>query len=352
MTANNEIVLVTGINGYIGAHVALSLLQAGYQVRGAVRSAAKGERLRQQPHFKGYADQLTFVEVTDISKPGAYDDAVKGVAVIVHLASPIFMGGDYESVVAPAKNGTLSLLNSILDHSSPTHFRQLVYFSSIAALVRRDVAGNHMFTEKDWNPSTEEGLRDMEPGELGKISYFASKAIAERAVWDFLGNHQTTWTTCILNPAVVYGPIIHPVPSPEELNMTTKPVWDLLTGNVKQVPEALAAGAYVDVRDIASIVTYAVEHPSEVAGGRFPLVAGSGPPQAIADILRDVLPERHHLIPEGQKGKGYKPGTWGFGSDTVSFSSKLIENVTKIDWIPFDRSIKDTVKSFQDVFDV
>jgi nucleoside-diphosphate-sugar epimerase len=77
MTASSDTVLVTGINGYIGAHVALSLLQAGYKVRGAVRSAAKGERLRQRPHFQRYADRLTFVEVTDISKPGAYDDAVK-----------------------------------------------------------------------------------------------------------------------------------------------------------------------------------------------------------------------------------------------------------------------------------
>lgn len=71
-------VLVTGINGYIGAHVALNLLQAGYHVLGAVRSAAKGAAILKQKHFTPYADRLTFIEIADISKPGAYDDAVKG----------------------------------------------------------------------------------------------------------------------------------------------------------------------------------------------------------------------------------------------------------------------------------
>jgi nucleoside-diphosphate-sugar epimerase len=134
--------------------------------------------------------------------------------------------------------------------------------------------------------------------------------------------------------------------------MTTKPAWDIFTGATKEISEGLAAGAYVDVRDVATITTYAIEHPNEVAGERFPLVAGSGPPQAIADILRESFPERQHLIPEGQRGKGYQPGTWGFVRDSISFSSKLVEDLTRIDWIPFDKSIKDTVKSFLDAFGI
>lgn len=132
--------------------------------------------------------------------------------------------------------------------------------------------------------------------------------------------------------------------------MTTKPVWDLLTGAVQEVSEAIAGGAYVDVRDVATISTFAVEHPDKVAGKRFPLVAGSGPTQAIVDILREDYPERQHLIPAGEKGKGYHPRDWSFSPDTIGFSSKLVEDVTKIQWIPFDTSIRDTVKSFHDMF--
>jgi nucleoside-diphosphate-sugar epimerase len=75
----------------------------------------------------------------------------------------------------------------------------LVYFSSIAAQVRLDTPNNYTFTEKDWNPSTEESVRNMEPSELGKISYFASKAIAERAVWEFLVTHKVCYLILTLD---------------------------------------------------------------------------------------------------------------------------------------------------------
>ena len=39
-------VLVTGANGYLASWVVLTLLQRGYDVRGAVRTAEKGESLK------------------------------------------------------------------------------------------------------------------------------------------------------------------------------------------------------------------------------------------------------------------------------------------------------------------
>ena len=40
-------VLVTGANGYIASWIVLTLLQQGYSVRGTVRTAEKGEGLKQ-----------------------------------------------------------------------------------------------------------------------------------------------------------------------------------------------------------------------------------------------------------------------------------------------------------------
>ena len=39
-------VLLTGVSGFLGGHVAKGLLAAGYQVRGSVRSLAKADKVR------------------------------------------------------------------------------------------------------------------------------------------------------------------------------------------------------------------------------------------------------------------------------------------------------------------
>lgn len=81
-------VLVTGANGFIAVWVVKYLLEKGYTVRGTVRSEAKGEHLLKL--FKNYVDAGNFelVTVSDFTKPGAFDEAVKGMDVIEHTASP------------------------------------------------------------------------------------------------------------------------------------------------------------------------------------------------------------------------------------------------------------------------
>lgn len=71
-------VLVTGVSGYIGSHVADQLLLAGYRVRGTVRDEAKGETVRELFAGKYGNDRITTVVVADMSIPGAYDEACQG----------------------------------------------------------------------------------------------------------------------------------------------------------------------------------------------------------------------------------------------------------------------------------
>ncbi|KAK0284617.1 hypothetical protein LTR91_002334 [Friedmanniomyces endolithicus] len=73
-----SLVLVTGVNGFLGCHVADQLLAHGYRVRGTVRDAAKNAWI--PGHFEeNYgAGKLELVEVKDLSAEGALDEAVKG----------------------------------------------------------------------------------------------------------------------------------------------------------------------------------------------------------------------------------------------------------------------------------
>lgn len=59
-------VLVTGANGYLALWVVERLLNAGYSVRGAVRSESKIAHLKET--FKEHADKVEFVVVPDITK--------------------------------------------------------------------------------------------------------------------------------------------------------------------------------------------------------------------------------------------------------------------------------------------
>jgi nucleoside-diphosphate-sugar epimerase len=60
----DTLVLVTGANGYVAAHVVRELLEHGYRVRGTVRALSKAAHL--QDIFRQYGDKLEFVVINDM----------------------------------------------------------------------------------------------------------------------------------------------------------------------------------------------------------------------------------------------------------------------------------------------
>jgi nucleoside-diphosphate-sugar epimerase len=59
-------ILVTGASGFIAVWVVKSLLEAGFSVRGTVRSEGKGEYLKKA--FEKYGEKIEYVIVEDIEK--------------------------------------------------------------------------------------------------------------------------------------------------------------------------------------------------------------------------------------------------------------------------------------------
>jgi nucleoside-diphosphate-sugar epimerase len=92
-------VLVTGANGYLAVWVVKKYLEAGYSVRGTVRSLTKSAFLTEK--FSKYGDRFELVVVEDITKDGAFDKAVEGVDVIAHTASPFHYKATHPDGVFP-----------------------------------------------------------------------------------------------------------------------------------------------------------------------------------------------------------------------------------------------------------
>ncbi|KAK0460538.1 D-lactaldehyde dehydrogenase [Desarmillaria tabescens] len=270
-------VLVSGASGYIAAWIVRTLLERGYTVRGTVRSLAKGEHLKET--FKSYGNKLEIVVVDDMSKDGAFDEAVKDVDAILHTASPVQLNlDDPQELIAPAVKGVVGMLTSAAKYGSSV--RRIVVTSSCAAILRSE-PGTITLSEADWNEQSPKEIGEKGRDASPLVKYRASKALAEKAAWSFYEGHKSefSWDLTVINPPGVFGPFIHDVPTLNALNASAKLWYDnVVQENMGGLsPDAILTQpghGWVDVRDLAEAHVRALE--VEAAGGQRIIVsAGS-----------------------------------------------------------------------------
>ena len=110
----SEKVLLTGISGFIAKHVAIELLNSGYEVLGTVRDINSVEITKKTLEQNNTStENLSFVEL-DLLKDNGWDKAAEGCKYIIHVASPfpLKVSNDRESLTPAAKDGTLRVLNA------------------------------------------------------------------------------------------------------------------------------------------------------------------------------------------------------------------------------------------------
>ena len=107
-------VLITGGAGFIGSHAADALLAVGYQVRLLdVLSPQVHGSLRHLPSYMNKDAELITGDVTDVL---AVDRALRGVDMVLHLASSVGVGQsmyDIASYVRTNELGTAILLEAL-----------------------------------------------------------------------------------------------------------------------------------------------------------------------------------------------------------------------------------------------
>ncbi|KIL60769.1 hypothetical protein M378DRAFT_13913 [Amanita muscaria Koide BX008] len=340
-------VLVTGANGYISVWLIETLLEQGYQVRGTVRSLERSSFLRNT--FKSYVDKLELVAVEDITQDGAFDEAVKGMNAIVHLASPVTPNADDpKDIIDPAKKGTTGILKSALHHAPDC--RRIIIVSSLAA-VFHDTDKPIKIDDKDWNTEAIERVDDLGRNASGFDKYAAAKTLAEKAAWEFYENHkaQAKWDMVFIHPPYVFGPTLVPHSSPSELNMSLKYWYDAVVdreGSQKSLMEP--SKPWVDVRDLAKAIAKALV--VEGAGDERILVIAGRPSvwQTWLDTVNNLSPSP---IPSHAPGtdkalpKGSAEGK--NAPHLIDYDTSIAENVLGLKYISMEESARDTLADFE-----
>ncbi|KAI6001176.1 hypothetical protein EDD15DRAFT_2230171 [Pisolithus albus] len=311
-------VLVTGANGFIAVWVVRDLLEHGYFVKGAVRSVEKGEYLKN--YFANYTSKLEVIVIEDITKEGVFDEAVKGVEAIAHMASPISVHRvRVEDVIEPATKGTTGLLQSALRYGQSV--KRIVYTSSAAA-VRPETSEFPTFTlfsEKDWNVRAIEILNEQGDKMSAATTYHASKTLAEQSAWKFVKDHkhEISWDLTSLNPSLTLGPVINDVTDSSSLRTSMRWFYDNVVDPIKSaevVNNSLVGtgNSWVDVRDVAKAHRLALE--KEEAGDERIVISGPWTArQTFIDAANalDPAPNLARPLPKGNPGASY-PAPYGY----------------------------------------
>ncbi|KAJ6484059.1 NAD(P)-binding protein [Mycena sanguinolenta] len=329
---NSGKVLVSGANGFIAAWVVRALLEEGFVVRGAVRSADKCAPLREI--FASYGDKFELVVVPDITQEGAFDEAVKGVDAIEHTASPFHLQvDDPDEFIRPAIHGTLGILQSAAKYGKSV--KRVVITSSCAAVLQIQVEPK-IFSELDWNEQAPREVVEMGRSAPAMTKYRASKTLAERAAWDFVDKHKTEigWDLVVINPPFVFGPTTNDTPTPAHLGTSARQFYTMLTQ--PSPPATLRTGScWVDVRDLGRAHVLALLR-ADAGGERIIVSAG---PFVWQDWL-DAAPDS----PKFQKGG---PGGGRDAVHQIRYDNAKAARLLEMVYRTMEETARDTVADWE-----
>ena len=264
-------VLLTGVSGFLGGHVALQLLNAGYTVRGSVRNLSRADKVRKTLAEAG-ADisGLEFVAL-DLLDDKGWLEAAEGCRYLQHTASPFVLEipKDKMELIRPAVQGTERALNA----ANAAGIERVVLTSSMAAIAYGHHKGRTTpFTADDWTDLNGRGVN----------AYQESKTLAERRAWEIMSAAGRRDALETINPSGIFGPLLDEDPGTSAIL-----VRRLLNGSVPAAPRIPITT--IDVRDVAAAHVAAMTPPA-AGGRRYPMGESTLFFFEVANILRQAYP--------------------------------------------------------------
>jgi dihydroflavonol-4-reductase len=242
--------LVTGGTGFLGSHIARTLVEAGHTARILRRPTSRLDLL----------DKLSVEHaIGDVVDPPSLEQAMQGCDWVFHVAAVAdYWRANRIKLYIVNVNGTANVLKA----AQRAGVRRVIFTSSGAAVGLR----------YDGRPADESVLFNLPPR---AFPYGHSKFLAEQEVQRAVADGQDV---VILNPSVVLGP--------GDLNLISgSSVVEMARGNVFVYP--VGGVTVIDVRDVAAAHLAAAERGR--AGERYLLGALDISHRALMKLIARVV---------------------------------------------------------------
>ncbi|KAJ7591559.1 hypothetical protein C8J56DRAFT_825747 [Mycena floridula] len=300
MAPSEETVLITGVNGFVGSHLATQLLAEGYTVRGTARGSkfdeVKAAEISKNPRFQ-------LIQMDDIPG-GDFTEALKGVTAVMHVAAPLAGKASAED---GHKIGVQGALN-VIEQAYKAGITKIVVTASWGSTMDPNLSKmlqGGVVSRKDWGVVSKEELLSGAKNPLW--NYLATKILAEAAVWDFAKEHPSLDLASI-NPPFIYGP-----PAPgfkyERTRLgSNNMLYSLVAGAPGRDLYPQYCPFYTDVRDVARAHIRCLKAP-KVSGDpqqkRFLLSAGHFTWKQAAEYLEKARPDLKDRLPSTANAKPF-----------------------------------------------
>ncbi|KAF3054951.1 Aldehyde reductase 2 [Daldinia childiae] len=327
-------VLVTGANGLIASHAVDRLLEAGYNVRGTVRTPSKCTWMVPLFSSRHPSSQLEIVQVSDFGVPGAWNDAVKGVAAVVAVAGGVGIAvSDIDKALEEEVPWNEALLQAA--KNEPT-VKAFIYTSSAWATWTPDQTKKVKLTEWTYNDNAVRIVRsDATPEEKGIRPYMAFKALLEQRIWDWVKRENPSFTFNTILPETVIGECLDP--EHQGILSTCGMVKSLYEGKNLEVLSMLPPQWVSDTRDTGLLYVAALITPGVDRERLYPWSDRYSWPR-IAQILKKLYPQKEIPVLEDNG--------WDQTEVPNKRAEELLRGLGQDKWTSLEESVEACAKGF------
>ena len=328
---SSSLILLTGASGHVGFRTLVTALEAGYRVRATVRSQAKVDAILATPSIKSLSPgpNLSFVLIPDILADDAYEEALKDVTYVVHVASPIPMGSGYSDFetdfIQPAIKGTIGILASA--KRVPSVKRIVITSSSLAVSSWADITGpetNHVYHPDDRVPSPPRSYSNaME-------AYAASKVLALNATDAFIKTEKPSFDVINVEPVFVIGKNELITEAKDILQGTNGVAFAQVLGHNLESPNL---GTTVHVNDVAKVHILALN--PEVQGNQDFAASSGGLKGTVWSDAIEIVKRR---FPEAVKD-GRLPANGTALTKKIIFDPSKSEKILGIEFLDYEEQV-------------